>query len=156
MEATPHGEVIPVADRPAAPEFTGRLLSDDAFDSASLAGQVVVLNFWGSWCGPCRREVPDLQTLHEGLPDDRIAVLGVDVRDERQLARAFLDDRGVTYPSLFDPKGEIVLAFADQPIRSTPASVLVDDEGRVAAVYVGSVAHEDLERAVRELLDEEP
>ncbi len=156
MAPTPHGEVVAPEDRPAAPAFEGVLLDGDPFTSDSVAGRVVVLNFWGSWCGPCRVEVPALQSLHGTLPTDRVAVLGVNLRDQRRLAQAFLDDRGVTYPSLFDPRGEVVTAFADQPITLTPASVLIDSEGRVAAVYLGGVRHDDLDRAIGLLLDETP
>jgi thiol-disulfide isomerase/thioredoxin len=154
MEPTPHGQVVEVTDRESAPAFSGQLLDGGSFDSESVAGHVVVLNFWGSWCGPCRVEVPELELLGEDLPDDRAVIVGVNVRDQERLAQAFLADEGVTYPSLFDPDGEVAVAFAGFPVNTTPATVLIDHEGRVAAVYLGAVRSDLLSQAVDRLLDE--
>ncbi|WP_336027567.1 TlpA family protein disulfide reductase [Geodermatophilus sp. FMUSA9-8] len=154
VDPTPHGQLIPVADRGPAPAISGALVGGGTFDAQSLDGRVSVVNFWGSWCGPCRVEVPELQAFDAAMPDEQVAVLGVNVRDQEDLAQAFLDGRGVSYPSLFDPDGEIALAFAEYPITQTPSTVVVDDTGRVAAVYLGAVPVEDLTHATEALLDE--
>lgn len=155
-EPTPPGEVVPGADRAAAPAFADERLGGGRLESGSLSGQVVVVNSWGSWCSPCRDEVPELQALSERTRADGVAVVGVVVEDQEQLARAFLDDAGVTHPSLSDADGEVSAAFADLPIRATPSTVLVDREGRVAAVHVGAVSAEDLSAAVGTLVGEDP
>lgn len=107
------------------------------------------MNFWGSWCAPCRVEVPELQELADADPD--VAVVGVDLRDQEEFAQAFLDDRGITYPSIHDPAGELASAFSAWPITRTPSTVLIDAEGRVTAVYAGPVTADDLQAALDQL-----
>lgn len=151
---TPSGEVVPVEERSVAPEFSGELLDGSAFDSTSLAGDIVVLNFWGSWCAPCRIETPEFQMVYEEVGAEGVQFLGVDVKDERQLAIAFYADKGVEYPSLFDPRGEVALAFRGFPANAVPSTILIDRDGRVAAVYTAAVAAEDLRSALSALLAE--
>ncbi len=151
---TPFGEVVPVGERSTAPEFSGELLDGSSFDSASLAGDIVVLNFWGSWCAPCRIETPEFQMVYEEVGAEGVQFLGVDVKDERQLAIAFYADKGVEYPSLFDPRGEVALAFRGFPANAVPSTILIDRDGRVAAVYTAAVAAEDLRSALSALLAE--
>ncbi|MEJ7704386.1 MAG: TlpA disulfide reductase family protein [Geodermatophilaceae bacterium] len=86
-----------------APEFSGELLDGSAFDSTSLAGDIVVLNFWGSWCAPCRIETPEFQLVYEEVGAEGVQFLGVDVKDDRQLAIAFYADKGVEYPVAVRP-----------------------------------------------------
>jgi hypothetical protein len=80
--------------------------------------------------------------------------LGVDVKDDRQLAGAFMDRVGAEYPSMYDPRGEVAQAFRGFPANVVPSTILLDTEGRVAAVYTGAVAREDLESALASLLAE--
>jgi peroxiredoxin len=147
VAGTPAGEVIPVGERASAPEFSGTLLDGGAFDSASLAGDVAVLNFWGSWCAPCRVETPQFQEVYTEVQAKGVQFLGLNVKDVRQLATAFVDSKGITFPSLYDPKGEVALAFRDYPATAIPSTIVLDREGRVAAVYTGEVQQDDL-RAV--------
>lgn len=151
---TPSGEVIPADQRTAAPAFSGELLDGSSFDSASLEGDIVVLNFWGSWCGPCRIETPEFQTVYEEVGGQGVQFLGVDVKDERQLAVAFYADKGVEYSSMFDPRGEVALAFRGFPANAVPSTILIDRQGQVAAVYTAAVAADDLRSALSALLDE--
>lgn len=80
--------------------------------------------------------------------------LGVDVKDQRSLASAFMSDVGAQYPSLFDPRGEVALAFRGFPANVVPSTILLDREGRVAAVYTGVVTQDDLRSALDSLLRE--
>ncbi|WP_336031515.1 TlpA family protein disulfide reductase [Geodermatophilus sp. FMUSA9-8] len=153
---TPLGELVPVERRQTAPAFGGELLDGTAFESASLAGDITVLNFWGSWCAPCRVETPEFQSVHADVADLGVRFLGVDVKDQRQLAQAFVDANGVGYPSLFDPRGEVALAFRGFPANVVPSTILLDRAGRVAAVYVAVVPEADLRRALDQLLAETP
>ena len=152
--ATAAGQVIEPPGRAAAPPFTGELLDGTAFDSASLTGDVAVINFWGSWCAPCRVETPDLQAVYTDVRDRGVQFLGVDVKDQRSLASAFMSDVGAQYPSLFDPRGEVALAFRSFPANVVPSTILLDREGRVAAVYTGVVTQDDLRSALDSLLQE--
>jgi thiol-disulfide isomerase/thioredoxin len=151
VAGTPAGEVIPADERATAPEFSGEMLSGGEFVSSSLAGDVAVLNFWGSWCPPCRVETPEFQEVYAEVRDDGVQFLGLNVKDERQLANAFLDSKAITFPSLYDPKGEVALAFRDYPATAIPSTIVLDRVGRVAAVYTGEVQQDDL-RAVLDLV----
>lgn len=153
--STPLGQVIPEADRRSAPSFSGELLDESEFDSASLAGDVAVLNFWGSWCAPCRLEMPEFQAVYGDVRDGGVQFLGVDVKDQRQLAQAFVDSIGVQYPSMFDPRGEVALAFRGFPANVVPTTILLDRSNRVAAVYIATVSDEDLRGALDQLMAEE-
>ena len=152
--ATAAGQVIAPPGRAAAPPFRGELLDGAAFDSASLAGDVAVINFWGSWCAPCRVETPDLQAVYADVRDQGVQFLGVDVKDQRSLASAFMAEVRAEYPSVFDPRGEVALAFRGFPANVVPSTILLDRDGRVAAVYTGAVTQEDLRSALESLLRE--
>jgi peroxiredoxin/predicted small secreted protein len=152
---TPFGEVIPEDDRATAPEFTGDLLGGGDFDSTDLAGDVAVLNFWGSWCPPCRVETPEFQQLYTEVRDQGVQFLGLNVKDDDQLAQAFLDSNGIEFPSLYDPRGEVALAFRDYPANAVPSTIVLDREYRVAAVYTSKISQEDLRTVVDRLLAEE-
>ncbi|MGI8626875.1 MAG: TlpA family protein disulfide reductase [Geodermatophilaceae bacterium] len=152
VAGTPDGEVIDEDERASAPEFAGELLDGSDFESSSLAGDVVVLNFWGSWCAPCRLEMPQFQQVYAEVSADGVSFLGINVKDDRQLAQAFLDDKGITYPSIFDPRGEVALAFRDYPANAIPSTIVLDRDGRVAAVYVAAVAADELRQVIDRLL----
>ncbi len=152
VAATPAGEVIPPAERAAAPEFGGTLLGGGAWESGELAGQIAVLNFWGSWCAPCRVETPEFQEVYAEVRDEGVAFLGLNVKEaDEQFGQAFVDSQGIEFPSLYDPAGEVALAFRDYPATAIPSTIVLDREGRVAAVYTGAVSQDDL-RAVIDLL----
>ena len=153
--ATAAGQVIPSGDRAPAPSFTGELLDGTSFTSADLAGDIAVINFWGSWCAPCRLETPDLQAVYADLRGDGMQFLGVDVKDQRQLASAFMSDAGAEYPSLYDPRGEVALDFRGFPANVVPSTILLDAQGDVAAVYTGAVLQKDLRAALSALLKED-
>jgi thiol-disulfide isomerase/thioredoxin len=143
------------AERVAAPEVSGELLDRGTFSLSSLRGSVIVVNFWGSWCAPCRAEAPDLQAAYQATKPLGVSFLGVDIRDGRDAGMAFMAGFGLTYPSLFDPAGRIALAFRDVPPNVVPATILIDREYRVAAVFRRSVVRRELEAAVRALADED-
>jgi thiol-disulfide isomerase/thioredoxin len=154
VAGTPAGEVIPVADRKAAPQFSGTLLDGARFRSAELAGDVAVVNFWGSWCPPCRVESPQFQQVATEVAGDGVRFLGVNVKDDQQLAQAFLRSKGITFPSLYDPRGEVALAFRDYPANAIPSTIVLDREGRVAAVYTAAVRPDDLRSVLARVAEE--
>jgi peroxiredoxin len=144
VAGTPAGTVIPVKDRAAAPSFTGTLLDGGRFASSSLRGKVAVINFWGSWCPPCRVETPEFQQVYAEDRARGVEFLGVNVKDDEQLAQAFVTSKAITFPSLYDPRGEVALAFRDYPANAIPSTIVLDQAGRVAAVYTAAVTQKDL------------
>jgi thiol-disulfide isomerase/thioredoxin len=157
VAATPAGDVIAEGERDAAPEFSGTLLTGDAFESTSLAGDVAVLNFWGSWCPPCRVETPQFSEVSQAYADEGVQFLGINVKEQdQQFADAFVADKGIAFPSVYDPRGEVSLAFRDYPPNAIPSTIVLDRDYRVAAVYTGEVQPDDLRRAIDRALAEEP
>jgi thiol-disulfide isomerase/thioredoxin len=156
VAGTPSGEVIPPDERASAPEFGGELLERRGrFESSQLSGQVAVLNFWGSWCAPCRVETPAFSEVAEDLAAGGVQFLGINVKEtDPQFARAFTDRFDISFPSLYDPRGEVALAFRDYPANAIPSTIVLDPEGRVAAVYTGEVSEEDLRRVLDRVLAE--
>ena len=143
------------ADRVAAPEVSGELLDGSTFSLGSLRGSVVVVNFWGSWCAPCRAEAPDLEATYQTTKTLGVSFVGVDIRDGRDAGTAFMAGFDLTYASMFDPAGRIALAFRDVPPNVVPATILIDRQYRVAAVFRKSVVRRELEAAVRALAGED-
>jgi cytochrome c biogenesis protein CcmG/thiol:disulfide interchange protein DsbE len=141
-----------VGDREPAPTVDLPRLSGNG--NASLAdyrGHVVVLNFWASWCEPCRDESPLLQRWHQRLDKHGATVLGVDVQDVSDDARAFVDEYGLTYPMLRDGPGDIRDEYG---ILGLPETFVVDTKGRIAAVARGPVDDEFMREHVAPLLKE--
>jgi peroxiredoxin len=156
VAGTPSGEVIPEDERASAPEFAGTLLGGGGFTSDELAGDIAVLNFWGSWCGPCRVETPEFQDVYAEVRDRGVAFLGLNVKEtSEQFAIAFVDRFGIQFPSLYDPRGEVALAFRGYPANAIPSTIVLDTEGRVAAVYTGTVSKADLHSVIDQILGEE-
>ena len=155
VAGTPAGEVIPVDERATAPAFSGALLGGGNYDSASLEDHVAVLNFWGSWCAPCRVETPEFQEVYTDVRDDGVEFLGLNVKEtDEQFALAFVERFGIEFPSLYDPRGEVALAFRDYPANAIPSTIVLDRQYRVAAVYTGEVAQDDLRRVIDRVQEE--
>ena len=138
------------ADPDDAPEYDLVTLSGDTVRSAELAGRVVVVNFWATWCPPCRLEMPSLQKLHERRAAEGAVVLGfsTDVGGDEGV-RAFLRERGITYP-VGKATGEHQRAFGG--IQGIPTTFILDREGRVRHRVVGYFASPAMNAAVSRLL----
>ncbi|MBO9627339.1 MAG: TlpA family protein disulfide reductase [Microbacterium sp.] len=132
---------IPVADRGEPVSFGGVTESGEKFDSADIAGQVAVVNFWYAGCAPCRVEAGALEEVWQKFDGQGVSFIGVNTRDQADTAKAFSDEYGVTYPSLIDvDTAEAKLAFAAAvPIQATPTTLVLDKQGRVAARIIGPI-----------------
>lgn len=136
------GKVVEVAidDRSDPVEISGTTIQGDRLHLSDLRGKAVVLNVWWSGCGPCRTEMPMLVDAEKELGKEEVAFVGINIRDlAPENAAAFEQDRGVDYPSLYDPGSETLLALGDYAPPSMPATLVLDREGRVAALMNGPV-----------------
>lgn len=154
VAGTGKGQVIPEGERKSAPEVGGQLLDGADWQLASQRGKVVVLNFWGSWCPPCRVETPDFDEVYKAVKGEGVEFVGVAVKDRKEAAAAFLADKKISYPSLFDPAGKVTLRFRDLRTNGFPYTIVIDKKGRVAAVYPTTLLREDIEPVTKRLAAE--
>lgn len=136
------GEIVPIApeDRGDPVEATGETLAGEPIALEDYRGKVLVVNVWAAWCPPCRAEMPDLVKLADGLDPAQAEVVGVNVRDNRGTAEAFVRNAGVEFPSFYDPGSEVVLALSDElGPYSLPSTAVLDREGRLAALVLGTI-----------------
>lgn len=121
-----------------------------------FSGQVVVINVWGQWCGPCRSEISELEKVYEATRGLGVAFLGIDVRDNnRQSAVDFVVDHKVTFPSIYDPAMRTMIAFGGKyPTTVIPSTLVLDREHRVAAVFLRELLADDLKPVVERLAKE--
>jgi peroxiredoxin len=136
--------------RPLVPDFTGTSLTGTTIKLSSYLGKTVVLNFWGSWCPPCRAEAPTLAVLDEQYRSQGVAFLGDDVGDTPANALAFTRSVGITYPSISDPGYLIVQKFSQAaPVSDTPTTVVIDKTGHVAGMVLGEVSYGEMTTLLR-------
>jgi thiol-disulfide isomerase/thioredoxin len=131
--------------RAVAPDFTATSLTGTPIRLASYRGKVVVLNFWGSWCPPCRAEAPTLAVLAEQYRSKGVSFLGDDVGDTTANALAFIHDIGITYPSVNDPNYAVVQDFSRvAAVSDTPTTVVIDRTGHIAGLLIGEVSYQSM------------
>jgi peroxiredoxin len=118
----------------AAPDFTLPRRAGGELHLHELKGQVVMINFWASWCGPCRQEMPLLEQIQARYEPLGFTLLGVNVEPDRSAATAWLKDMSVSFPILFDEKSEVAGRFG---VEGMPSSVFIDREGNVRYVHRG-------------------
>lgn len=140
--------IAPDAREPAPVRALPTVSGDGEMSLAAFAGEVVVLNFWASWCGPCRREQPDLNEAHRRLAGEDVVFLGVDLQDSRPNAQAHVREFSIPYPSLFDPDSSYAAQFEGISPQAIPSTFLIDRQGRVAARLFGTTTAEELATVV--------
>jgi len=128
----------------AAPAFETFDLAGNALSLRDYSGKVVIINFWASWCIPCRKEFPLLKQIQG--PD--VAVLGVVYRDSKRAAAGFMREQGATWPGLIDPEGQIAKAYGVGPKPGIPVTFVVDAKGNLVKRHIGELRKGDLEGLV--------
>jgi thiol-disulfide isomerase/thioredoxin len=149
--ASPNSIEYQAGHRPLVPDFTGTSLTGAPVKLSAYRGKTVVLNFWGSWCAPCRAEAPILAALDKKYSSQGVDFLGDDVSDTPANALAFTRAQGITYPSVNDP-GYAVVGQVSQvvPLKDTPTTVVIDKTGHVAAEIIGSVSYGQLSTYIKD------
>ncbi len=132
-----------------ARDFTLKLFDGGSFSLAGARGKPVVVNFWGSWCAPCREEAPVLNRAWENY-GARVAFIGVDIWDNDRAARGYLAEVGARYPNGPDPSGEIAI---DYGVSGVPETLFITRDGRVLHKFVGPLNDANLTRLLEQLLN---
>ena len=143
------GRVVNLDPRPA-PDFVLTTYDGQRLQLSDFRGQVVLLNFWASWCPPCRVEAPVLQRAAERLDSAGLVVIGIDVWDDAAQARAFLDEFGVTYPNVEDTTRSIPVEFG---VTGLPETFVISRSGVLVSRWVGPINDEQLADLVAPLLE---
>ncbi len=157
LKAVDPGEngLIAEQDRPVAPTLNGTTLEGERLDVADYRGQVVVLNFWASWCPPCRAEAPNLVEVAEQTADEGVQFIGINVKNAKDEALAFERKAGVPYPSLHDQPGVLLTRFRTLVPQVPPTTLLLDRQGRIAGRFIGGVTTAELLAPVQLLAAEQ-
>jgi peroxiredoxin len=136
-----------------APDFTLKSRSGENLRLEDFRGQVVMLNFWASWCGPCRQEMPLMDTIYEQYKDLGFTVLAVNVDENREEAHRFLDKVPVSYPILYDPESRVSEQYN---VQAMPTTVMIDRNGKARFVHYGYKPgyEDDYEKQIRQLVRE--
>ena len=139
-------------DKPA-PDFTLKSLSGKNLKLSEHTGDVVMLNFWASWCGPCRKEMPLMNDLYNKYEKLGFVILGVNVEQELQLAKSFLSDTPVDFPILFDSSNKVSKAY---DVIAMPTTVMIDRNGKVRYIHKGYKAGDEkkYKKMVKKLIRE--
>ncbi|QYJ05417.1 TlpA family protein disulfide reductase [Nocardioides panacisoli] len=132
-------EEVPESDRRPLPDFEGETLDGGHFDTRDQDGRVLVINVWGSWCPPCRKEAPELREAWQSSRGEDVQFVGIDVRDNDAAGLAFERKYDIDYPSITtDASGPAMLAVGTAlPRNAIPSTLVVDTEGRIAARVIG-------------------
>ena len=145
------GGIRPVGERRAMPELVMAQLDGGTWRTLDHRGQVVLVNYWATWCGPCWEETPGLVRLSREMGPKGLTVVGVAIDDGgREKVRKFVEEFRVPYPVVMPER----LSQTEYGLEGVPTTILLDRQGRVAKTYVGAVRQRDFETDVEALLQE--
>jgi thiol-disulfide isomerase/thioredoxin len=133
----------------AAPEFVATSADGKELRLADLRGQVVLVNFWATWCGPCRAEMPDLDSVYQEYKDRGFVLVGMNYREGPEDVAKFTKDLRVNFPIGLDPDGAIAGQYR---VRGFPSSYFIDREGRISEVRIGALSRELVIERLNKLL----
>jgi cytochrome c biogenesis protein CcmG, thiol:disulfide interchange protein DsbE len=142
------GQAVARGERPQAPDFAlERLDREGELTLSSLRGKAVVLNFWASWCIPCKEEAPFLEEVWRENRDDGLVVVGLDAKDFRRDARDFVRRYELTFPIVYDGPGSTLSRWG---VTGFPETFVIDRQGKVVETFVGAVNSDEDRARLRE------
>lgn len=118
-----------------APDFQLNNINGEPLSLSDFKGQVILLNFWASWCGPCISEMPSIETLYKETKDSDIKIIAVNIGESVETAGNFIKDKGYTFETLFDPDNKIATLYG---VRSIPTTYIIDKNGNIVAGKLGA------------------
>lgn len=145
--------VSPAVDAQAAPDFTLKSQNDVNLRLAEQRGDIILLNFWASWCGPCLQEMPKLDKLAQKYQGMGVQIWGVNVESDSAAAKAYLEKVRVNFPILFDVTNDVSAAYS---VQAMPTTVILNKDGEIASVHRGyqSGYEQKYENDIKKLLRE--
>ena len=147
------GKVRDVEPEPV-PDLTLETLDGASIDLAKQDGRLLLVNFWATWCAPCREEIPDLKALHSDLEEDGLTVIGVALdRKGREVVDPFVDQHEINYPIVVDAEGTAEAEFG--PIPGLPTTILVTPDGQITKRVVGIFPTDEMRPILQDMLDAE-
>lgn len=129
------GFSVPAEDRPEAPDFSLKLLGADELSLSDYRGKIVFMNFWATWCGPCRFEMPSMQRLYESVASDQFEILAVNLKESEVMVGDFVEELGLKFPVMMDTTGYVGSKYN---VRGIPTTFLLDKQGRLIGRIVGT------------------
>jgi len=148
----PGTTVFAVGQRPDVGSIRGTTLDGQELGLGDLKGRVLVLNAWASYCTPCQAESPTLARLATEFKKQRVAFVGLDVKDDKASARSFAQFAGTTYPHIFDPVGNILSALKVVPPSALPSTLIIDKSGKIAVRVIGPIKEQSFKAVLESVL----
>ena len=139
----------PVSGEPA-PDFAAQTLEGKHVSLADFRGKTVLLNFWATWCPPCRSEMPDMEKIYRERLDKDVVILAVDVQEAAVPVQAFVDRFSITFPILMDVSGDIAKLYG---IQSLPSSYFIDAQGRITSFNLGAMNESAISRRIDQAVE---
>lgn len=149
-DANPNGRPPAPQTGHPAPDFTLTTLDGEEITLRELRGNPVVINFWGTWCGPCRAEMPAIEAVYNQYRDEGLVVLAINDAEPPNLVNAFVTDLGLTFPIVMDPQREVQFLYM---VRAFPSTYFVDREGVIQRAVYGSMTQPVIDGHVREIIE---
>lgn len=118
-----------------AEDFTLKTLKGGTVNLKDYRGRLIFLNFWATWCGPCRAEMPSMQRLWEEFKEEDFVILAINIQEESKLVSSFMNERGLSFPVLLDEKGKVARSYG---IRGIPTTFFLNPEGEIIGKAVGA------------------
>jgi len=140
-------ESDPLNEGPA-PDFSLQRFDGGQLSLADLHDQVIIVNFWGSWCAPCREEAPVLEKVWQEYQGQDVTFIGIAYKDTEGKARAFLDEFDITYPNALDPGNRIARSYR---VQGVPETFFIKDR-EIASLYIGPLSEDQLVTRIEKLL----
>jgi len=146
------GKVRDVEPEPV-PDLTLETMDGESIDLRAQTGRVLLVNFWATWCAPCREEIPDLKALHSDLQGEGLTVIGIALdRQGREVVAPFAKKLEINYPIVIDNEGDAEAAFG--PIPGLPTTIIVTPDGQITKRVVGIFPTDDMKPTLQKMLDE--
>jgi peroxiredoxin len=138
----------------AAPDFLLQTSDGGELRLSNLRGSPVLVNFWASWCGPCREEMPDIVRAYDARAGDGLVVVGIDLQENGEAVQSFADEYGMRFPIVIDRSGQVAEAWRiGGPVEGIPSSYFVDENGIVRARVFGPMNSETIEEELAKVME---